>query len=62
MVRDAHLTGPWNYCQQVRQLIGDRKPVATFPEHPVRKQSQVFVYDWSDRAKRTAQAPAAEKR
>ena len=62
MVRDAHLTGPWLYCQQIRQLVGDRKPVATFPENPVRKQSQVFVFDWSDRARRTAQTLSVEKR
>lgn len=62
VVRDSHLKGPWGYCQQVRQLIGDRKPVATYPEHPVRDQSPVFVYDWSDEAKRTAQGPPAGSR
>ncbi len=50
MVRDAHLEGKWEYCQQIRKLIGDRKPVVTYPEHPVGKQSLVFVYDWSDEA------------
>ena len=37
VVRDAHLKGPWEYCQQLKTLIGDRKPVATYPEHPVAK-------------------------
>jgi hypothetical protein len=62
VVRDAHLTGPWIYCEQIRQLVGDREPVATFPENPVRKQSKVFVYDWSDLARRAAQSRSAETR
>ena len=57
VVRDAHLNGPWEYCAQIHQLIGDRKPVATFPEHPAPKQSQVFVYDWSP--EQVARAAAA---
>ena len=62
VVRDAHLTGPWEYCDQVRKLIGDRKPIASYPEHPVGKQAVVFVYDWSDEANRTARGSSAEKR
>ena len=57
VVRDAHLNGPWEYCDWMKRIIGDRKPVAQYPEHPVdKKQSIVFVYDWS--AERQAQAPA----
>jgi hypothetical protein len=62
VVRDSHLTGPWEYCDQVRHLIGDRKPVASYPEHPVDKQSVVFVYDWSEPASQTAKGPSPEKR
>jgi hypothetical protein len=62
VVRDAHLTGPWEYCAQIRKLVGDRKPVATFPEHVGPKQSPVFVFDWSDEATRTAEAAKAERR
>ncbi len=61
VVRDAHLTGPWIYCRQIRDLIGDREPVASFPEHPGRKQSVVFVYDWSAEAARTARASAPDR-
>ncbi len=57
VVRDSHLNGPWEYCAQIHQLIGDRQPVATFPEHPAPKQSVVFVYDWSP--ERQARAAAA---
>ena len=62
VVRDAHLKGRWEYCRQIQELIGDRKPVASYPEHPVGKQSVVFVYDWSDEASRTARAPSGETR
>jgi hypothetical protein len=61
VVRDAHLKGSWEYCQQIHKLIGDRKPVASYPEHPLEKQSVVFVYDWSDRAQRTASGSTPEK-
>lgn len=62
VVRDAHLTGPWWYCDEIRTLIGDRKPVASFPANPRPKQSVVFVYDWSDRAEQAARAGTAERR
>ena len=55
VVRDSHLNGPWEYCAQIKHLIGDREPVAIYPEHPEPKQSVVFVYDWS--SERQAQLP-----
>ena len=62
VVRDAHLKGRWEYCQQLKQLIGDHKPVMTYPEHPVDKQSIVFVYDWSNEANQAARGPSKESR
>jgi hypothetical protein len=62
VVRDAHLAGPWWYCTEIRKLIGDRKPVASFPEKPSREQSVVYVYDWSDRAVQSARGVATERR
>jgi len=56
VVRDSHLNGPWEYCAQIRHLIADRKPVASYPEHPDKKQSVVFVYDWS--GERQAKGPS----
>ena len=56
VVRDAHLDGPWEYCQQLRQLVGDRKPVLTFPTDAEPGQSKVYMYDWVN--EQTAQAPA----
>ncbi len=62
VVRDAHLNGPWPYCQQIRKLIAGRKPVASFPEHPARKQSVVFVFDWSDETTKAAATPSPVER
>ena len=62
VVRDAHLVGAWWYCDEIRQLLRDRKPVASFPDDPKPKQPVVFVYDWSDRAEQAARASHAERR
>ena len=56
VVRDAHLDGPWEYCRQIRQIIGDRKPVMTFPTNADPKQSKVYMYDWVN--EQTAQVPS----
>ena len=45
VVRDAHLRGPWPYCDQIRSIVGHLKPVATFPEHPKKRQAQVYVFE-----------------
>ena len=57
VVRDAHLDGPWEYCQQLRHLIGNRQPVMTFPTGAEPGQSKVYMFDWVK--EQTAQAPAA---
>ncbi len=45
VVRDAHLHGPWPYCEQMRSVVGDLKPVATYPEHPRKRQALVYVFE-----------------
>jgi 4-amino-4-deoxy-L-arabinose transferase-like glycosyltransferase len=62
VVRDAHLQGKWEYCKQLQQLIGDRKPVVTFPLQPEGKQSLVYIFDWSKEPGRTVQGPSGERR
>ena len=47
VVREAHLAGPWWYCQVNRDLVGKREPVAVFPADPCGKQSRVLVFDRS---------------
>jgi 4-amino-4-deoxy-L-arabinose transferase-like glycosyltransferase len=45
VVREAHLRGPWGYCERVRELVAGIEPVATFPPQPGKGQSRVFVFD-----------------
>jgi 4-amino-4-deoxy-L-arabinose transferase-like glycosyltransferase len=45
VVREAHLLGPWGYCDLFRQLVRDRLPVAQFPARPTKAQSRVYVFD-----------------
>jgi hypothetical protein len=45
VVREAHLLGPWGYCQTFRELVRGLEPVASFPAHPHKTQSRVFVFD-----------------
>ncbi len=47
VARDAHVVGPWGYCQILRSIIADRAPVASFPARPVRGVSRVQVFDLS---------------
>ena len=64
IVRDAHLEGKWEYCQKLKQLIGNHTPHTKYPENPTSKQSIVFVYDWARQealAAMEAQAIAAAK-
>lgn len=45
VVREAHLRGPWGYCERIRELVAGLDPVATFPPRPARGQSRVYVFD-----------------
>jgi hypothetical protein len=45
VVRQAHLVGPWWYCQVFRDLVGRREPVAVFPSSVAPDQSRVLVFD-----------------
>jgi hypothetical protein len=45
IARESHVKGPWPYCARLRELIGDRKPVETFPKVPTRGVAQVYVFD-----------------
>jgi 4-amino-4-deoxy-L-arabinose transferase-like glycosyltransferase len=50
VVREAHLLGPWGYCQIFRDLVRGRRLVASFPDRPDKRQSRVFVFDRSQSA------------
>jgi hypothetical protein len=45
VVREAHLLGPWGYCQTFRELVRGLEPVRSFPEQPDKTQSRVFLFD-----------------
>lgn len=48
VAREAHLSGPWWYCEVFRRVVGRREPVAAFPAHPEPGQSRVLVFDRTD--------------
>jgi len=45
IARQPHLDGRWNYSAVVRQLIGQRNPVALIPADPEPGQLQLRIYD-----------------
>jgi hypothetical protein len=45
VVREAHLLGPWGYCQTFRELVRGLEPVRSFPDRPDKTQSRVFLFD-----------------
>jgi hypothetical protein len=55
VARDAHLKGPWIYCDWLREIVAGREPVVSFPPKPIQGQAQVYVFD---REMPTAQAAA----
>ena len=44
VVREAHLRGPWGYCERLRGLVEGARPVARFPADPRHGASRVTVY------------------
>jgi hypothetical protein len=47
VAREAHVHGPWDYCEQLRHLIGGREPVAVFRGTSPRHPTKVFIFDRS---------------
>ena len=56
VAHDAFLHGPWEYCNLLRGLVGDRRPVQVFPLHPARGTSRVYLFDLASPASQTAAA------
>ncbi len=48
IVRDAHLWGPWPYCEQLRSLITGAELVARFPANRQPGRSRVSIYERPD--------------
>ena len=45
VARKPHVVGHWHYSRVIRELIGDREPVALIPPHPAHDQVQIRIYD-----------------
>lgn len=45
VVRMAHLVGPWEYCERMRELARNAELIARFPEKPADRTSEVRVYE-----------------
>jgi 4-amino-4-deoxy-L-arabinose transferase-like glycosyltransferase len=45
VVRDDQLEGPSPYCQAIRDLIGDRQPIAQLPAVAAPHQMTIAIYD-----------------
>ena len=45
IARKPHLDGHWNYSAVLRQLVGQRDPVALIPANPQPGQLQLRIYD-----------------
>jgi len=58
VVREAHLRGPWGYCDRLRGLVADARVVARFPASPRPDLARVLVFERTI-DERTAQGAAA---
>jgi hypothetical protein len=45
VAREAHLKGPWPYCEQIRAVVDGLEPVAIYPDNPAKRQARVFVFE-----------------
>jgi hypothetical protein len=45
VAREAHLKGPWLYCQRLRALIDGREPVQVFNGRAGHRPTKVYVFD-----------------
>jgi hypothetical protein len=63
IAREAHMKGPWHYCDQLRTLVAERRPVEVFQAAAQRGQVQVYVFDLQSPAPRSAlQEPDSPRR
>ena len=60
VVRKEHVDGRWHYSRVLRDLIGDREPVAMIPPRVARDQVQIRVYDRESPTTRTAAVPGQD--
>lgn len=62
VVREAHLRGPWDYCQRLRDLVDGLDPVAVFPGSARHRPTKVYLFDRLPRLARSQpDAPPARR-
>jgi len=61
VVRDAHLTGPWGYCERLRGMVRGATRVARFPDGPRAGASRVSVFEVPRPEASTAAGPGPER-
>ena len=61
VVREAHLKGPWGYCEKLRQLVHGLEPLETYTERQGKHLVHVYVYD-RKAGVATAGGPQSERR
>ncbi len=45
VAREAHMKGPWDYCDRLRALVSGLEPVAVFRGSARHKPTKVYVFD-----------------
>ncbi len=45
VAREAHLKGPWEYCQRLRDLVNDRPPIAVFRGSVGQRPTKIYLFD-----------------
>jgi hypothetical protein len=62
VVREAHLRGPWDYCQRLSALVEGLSPVEEFQGATRRRTTKVLVFDRRARLARAADHPSSSAR
>jgi len=62
VAHDALLIGPWNYCEALRRVVGDRSPVKSFPEVRRPGIAQVHIFAVARNLARAGSMPAPDSR
>jgi hypothetical protein len=59
VVRRPHVEGHWQYSKVLRELIGDRQPLALLPDRAAADQVQVRIYDLRSPSSSIARRPSS---
>jgi len=57
VAREAHLKGPWDYCERLRALVNGLEPVEVFVGSARRRPTRVYLFDRQVMLSRTLAEP-----